>query len=440
MTESTLASSRRDPTPQRPNARLWVVYPPDATTPIELGDARTTIGRTATGPLAHRTVSRQHFTIEWDASITRYVGEDLGSKNGSWVDATGLVSARRALEDATVVRLGDTLLVLEVDPVAIVDTTVIDPEAIPGVASATRRLRAQVATAARDPSPVLLLGETGVGKERIAAEIHRASGRTGPFQAINCAELTAELVESQLFGHARGAFTGAHRDQIGLFRSASNGTILLDEIGELPLSLQPKLLRVLQENEVLPVGEQRPVPIDVRVIAATNSDLPEAVTAGEFRRDLYARLAFWEIRVPPLRERRADLMGWLARLHQRWSARRDSGIRALDFEPKAVEAILLAPWLDNLRGLDRLVHRLATEPHASISIADVEPLLGPRPVTKPASLPVVKRDAPTADELRAALAEHGGSVRAVAKYYGRDRKQIYRWLKEHGLESAIPRR
>jgi DNA-binding NtrC family response regulator len=187
------------------------------------------------------------------------------------------------------------------------------------------------------------------------------------------------------------------------------------------------------------------VPIDVRVIAATNSDLPERVVSGGFRRDLYARLAFWEIRVPALRARRPDLMPWIARLHERWGALRgETRPAALDFDATAVEAILLAPWLDNLRGLDRLVHRLAAEPRAAIAPADLElpAAQSPPPTTitattvtnvaaangRTASRP--KRPIPTPEELRAALEQHGGSIRAVARYFGRDRKQIYRWIKD----------
>jgi len=426
--ESTLTLKQRDQPAARRSGWLRVVHPGACS--IELCETRTVIGRTPSGPLSHPTVSRQHFVVEWDPEIARFVGEDLGSKNGTWVDGVALASSRRALDDGAVVRLGETVLVVELDvtPGDGGDAS----EAIPGDASATRRLRVQVATAARDPSPVLLLGETGVGKERIAAELHRLSGRAGPFRAINCAELTPELVESQLFGHARGSFTGALRDHAGVFRSAEHGTLLLDEIGELPPALQPKLLRVLQEHEVLPVGEPQAVAIDVRVIAATNRDLPALIETGGFRRDLYARLAFWELRVPPLRARRADVMPWLARLYDQWWARRAGAPPApLVFEATAVEAILLAPWPDNLRGLDRLVHRLASQPRATICEADLE--LGAPPAPPPiAAKP--RPPVPTADELRAALAAHNGSIRAVAKHYGRDRKQIYRWLKELELE------
>ena len=210
---------------------------------------------------------------------------------------------------------------------------------------------------AADPSPVLLTGATGTGKEFIAREIHRLSGRSGKLVAVNCAVLNPQLVESQLFGHVRGAFTGAHTDQPGLFRSAEGGTLMLDEIGELPLDLQPKLLRVLQEKEVCPIGGTRNVAVDVRVIAATNRDLPALVESGGFRQDLHARLALWEIRVPSLQRRRADVLLWLERLLARWRAARElAAVPALALDAQAAEALLLQTWPDNLRGMDRLVH------------------------------------------------------------------------------------
>src|SRR6185295_11015283 len=172
--------------------------------------------------------------------------------------------------------------------------------------------------AATDPAPVLLHGESGTGKERIAGELHRLSGRKGRLIAVNCAALSRELVESQLFGHQKGAFTGATELHPGYFRAAQGGTLFLDEIGELSLEVQPKLLRAIQQGEVQAVGSTQPAHVDVRVVAATNRELQQAVNAGQFRADLYARLSLWELRVPPLRERRADLFPWIDRLHGRW--------------------------------------------------------------------------------------------------------------------------
>jgi transcriptional regulator with PAS, ATPase and Fis domain len=258
-----------------------------------------------------------------------------------------------------------------------------------------------------------------------------------------CAALAPQIIESQLFGHVRGAFTGAVADHKGVFRAADRGTLFLDEVGELPVDLQPKLLRVLQDGQVVPLGGMTPTQVDVRVVAATNRDLAAAIEAGGFRRDLYARLALWEIAVPPLRERRVDILAWLARLHRIWIDQRAGAQAALlELAPDAIEAIVLHPWPDNLRGLDRLIHQLAGGPQrGTIARADLPPALrgAAAPVaTAPVAAvpPRERREAPTREELERVYRELGGSVRALAKHYGRDRKQIYRWLATHGLRAS----
>jgi transcriptional regulator with GAF, ATPase, and Fis domain len=310
-------------------------------------------------------------------------------------------------------------------------------------------LRSAVARVAADPSPVLLIGETGTGKEHISEEIHRLGGRKGDLVAVNCAALSPALVESQLFGHVRGAFTGASDAQPGLFREADGGTLFLDEIGELPLDLQPKLLRAIQEREVRPVGSTRSFAVDVRVIAATNRNLVKQVQEGSFRRDLYGRLSLWEITVPPLRRRRGDLFMWIDRLRRRWLSERSRAAPAQEwvFEAGAAEALLLREWHDNLRGVDRLVHALAGAAGPG-SQPDGEPFTFARlpswlweaasfetPETRHTPVPATPaRAAPNREELIAALAQHQGSVRATARYYGRDRRQIYRWMESFGLK------
>ncbi len=357
-----------------------------------------------------------------------------------------------ALRDGSVLQLGDVSVIYEAIPADIEwSEPPTEPEPIPGQAPKLIALRQAIGRAAPDPSPVLLLGETGTGKEYIAREIHRLSHRSGPLVAINCSALSPQIIDSQLFGHVKGAFTGATADQPGLFRAAQGGTLFLDEIGDLPLALQPKLLRALQESEVQPVGSTKLVPVDVRVVAATHANLGKRVDNGAFRRDLYARLALWELRVPPLRSRRGDLLTWLDRLHTAWLDKRpDHPREPLTLSPEAAELVLRHDWPNNLRELDRLVHELASLPDLERPIA-LERLPGwlhgavpdsrdgreSTPVSGPAT---TKPPVPTREEFIAVFERLEGNVRAMAKHFARDRRQIYRWIDSHGLSHRRPKR
>jgi Nif-specific regulatory protein len=216
----------------------------------------------------------------------------------------------------------------------------------------------QMESAAATSIPVLIEGETGTGKELVARAIHRTSSRSeGPFLAINCAAIPETLLESELFGHRRGAFTGAISDQPGLFRSASGGTLFLDEISEMPLSMQAKLLRVLEEGEVTSLGEPNPRKIDVRLISATNRDLKHALATNCFRNDLYYRLAVFPIQLPPLRDRRDDIPLLAARfLHA--STERD-GKHIVGFDPVAIGMLCAFDWPGNVRQLRNEIERAA---------------------------------------------------------------------------------
>jgi transcriptional regulator with PAS, ATPase and Fis domain len=433
-----------------PLARLAVVYPPGVELAFTVGSRRAVLGRDpedATPPVDEPTVSRRHLAIDYDARAATRVATELGSRNGSWIDGRKLAHGEQApLAAGAVIRIGHVILIHEAVAVGArlpwTDTITTQSgaaapslEAIPGSSMAASRLRAAVAQAAPDPAPVLVAGETGTGKELIAAELHRLSGRRGPFVPVNCAALSPQLVESQLFGHVRGAFTGADDAQPGLVRAAQGGTLFLDEIGEMPLLLQAKLLRLIQENEIQPVGSARAVKVDVRIVAATNRELGGAIDAGGFRRDLYARLALLEIRVPPLRERRADILGWVARLHRRLLERRGGPGAGLAFEPAAAEALLLNPWPENLRGLDRLVHELSRAPHEGpVAAHELPGWLAPAApaIDATPSAPDLPQRVPDRDELEAMLRQTG-SVRATAKHFGRDRRQIYRWIEAYGI-------
>src|SRR5271169_3884466 len=211
-------------------------------------------------------------------------------------------------------------------------------------------------SAAASPISVLLTGETGCGKEHMARAIHRMSARADkPFLAVNCAALSEHLLESELFGHRRGSFTGATHNQPGLFRAANGGIIFLDEIGEMPLSMQPTLLRVLQDGEIMSVGDTRPERVDVRVFSATNRDLRAAVAAGTFRADLYYRLAAFPIRLPPLRMRRRDIPLLADRFMSLANARHHKEIRGLD--PTVLDLFERYDWPGNIRELQNEIER-----------------------------------------------------------------------------------
>ncbi len=225
-----------------------------------------------------------------------------------------------------------------------------------GASPAMDQLRAMIDKVARADANVLVTGESGVGKEVVARAIHYRGPRTGsPFVAVNCGALVENLLESELFGHVRGAFTGADRPKRGLFVAAHEGTLFLDEVGELPLQLQPKLLRALQDGEVKPVGGLEPVRVDARVVAATNRDLAEGVREGSFREDLYYRLNVIAIPVPPLRERREDIPLLVAHFIDR-IAERTAGPR-LEVTPDALEFLQSQPWPGNVRELENAVER-----------------------------------------------------------------------------------
>lgn len=436
--------------PRRLVCRLTVVHPPQLRAVLDLGEATHVLGREVEAgggfALAHATVSRRHAELRWDARTGCHTARDLGSRNGSALHGAPLGELPRVLDDNAVLRLGDVLAVYERARGPAIDPGLVDRDAVPGEALAILAFRAALARAARDPSPVLLIGESGSGKERSAAEVHRLSGRRGPLVALNCAALSPQLVESQLFGHHRGAFTGATAAQPGLFRAAEGGTLWLDEIGELPLDAQPKLLRAIEAGEILPVGATAPIRVDVRVIAATNRVLADEVAAGRFRRDLYARLALWEVALPPIARRRVDILPWLARLAADWAAAR--GLPPPEpptLTPAAAAAILGARWPDNLRGLHRLVHALADRLERPIRREDLPTWLvdaapapapaGPLPAAEPtpaAQGPLKPR--PSRDELLAALAAHAWNLTATARAYARDRKQISRWIAMYGID------
>jgi len=200
----------------------------------------------------------------------------------------------------------------------------------------------------------MIIGETGTGKELVARHIHAVSGRAGPFVAVNCGALSEALIDAELFGHEAGAYTGASHARAGWFEAANGGTLFLDEIGDMPAALQVKLLRVLQERQVVRLGSRSAIPVDVRLIAATNVDLWRAVNAGRFRADLYYRLNVAPIRLPPLRERRGDIPPLVDHFAAQYARRLD--IADVNFTPRAREALVAHDWPGNIRELENVVH------------------------------------------------------------------------------------
>jgi transcriptional regulator with PAS, ATPase and Fis domain len=280
--------------------------------------------------------------------------EDLGSESGTVVNGVRVDCAVLAPDD--IVELGHTLFRV-LSGVATPEGTAEDLEAAAaseGVLATldptlTRRMEMS-AKLATSSVPLLLLGESGTGKEVAARWLHGKTGRNGPFVAVNCGAIPTMLVESQLFGHVKGAFSGALRDEPGLIRAAEGGTLFLDEIGELPKTSQAALLRVLQEREVVPVGATRPVRVDFRLLAATNAPLGEMVERGEFRRDLLARIAGMTVVLPSLRERRFDVGMLVATLLRRLAGDRAG---AMTFTPEAGRALLSYEWPFNVRELEQ---------------------------------------------------------------------------------------
>jgi transcriptional regulator with GAF, ATPase, and Fis domain len=300
-------------------------------------------------------------------------------------------------------------------------------------------------SAAASPIAVFVEGATGTGKELVARGIHAASARAdAPFVAVNCAAVPETLLESELFGYRRGAFTGATQDQRGLFEAASGGTIFLDEIGEMPAAMQAKLLRVLQESEVVPIGDRRPRRIDIRVISATNRDLAAEVERKAFRQDLYYRLTAFPIRLPTLRERRDDLPLLAARFLVAAAARHAKHIPG--FEPIALEMFAAFDWPGNVRELQNEVERavaLARDgetigaKHLSSKIAGSRPATTPEREADADATPLrTARAAFEARHIARVLRAHGGNVTHAAEALGLSRFMLQKKMKEYGLRET----
>jgi transcriptional regulator with AAA-type ATPase domain/pSer/pThr/pTyr-binding forkhead associated (FHA) protein len=373
-----------------------------------------------------------------------WVYEDAHSTNGSCVNGERVT--RKQLCPGDIVELGHKLFMLspaELTPPGTAPD--IDGETLlsqPGMATlipALGQAFVGLRKIAASTLPVVLLGETGTGKELLSAALHQLSERKGPLVAVNCGALTASLAESQLFGHARGAFSGAIRDEPGFLRSAHGGSLLLDEIGDLPEPMQPILLRALQDLRVVPVGSTQAQTIDVRFIAATHKDIPNLVSIGKFRRDLWARLNGFTLSLPPLRARKQDLGLLIADILARHAASTN-----LTIATDAARALLAHDWPANVRELEQcLVRSCALGDEGVIRRTDLPPEVVVRltPSESDGVSSTMPHSAwPEADiELRNLVLQrlelHRGNVSEVARSFGKARVQIQRWMKRFGVDA-----
>ncbi|MCA9591979.1 MAG: sigma 54-interacting transcriptional regulator [Myxococcales bacterium] len=358
-------------------------------------------------------ISRRHASLE-PAGVALAV-VDLDSRNGTYVNGQRLSSGRTLAHFGSVVRLGKSLLVVvsDVTPFERHREERAQGELLGGPSLDDVRLR--IDTIAATTAPVLAIGETGTGKELVARALHDKSGRRGAFVALNCAAVPRELVDSELFGHARGSFSGASGARQGLFRSADGGTLFLDELGELPAAVQAKLLRVLETQEVRSVGEDRPVRVDVRIVAATNRDLDDMVESGEFRGDLLHRIAALRITLPALRERLEDIPRLCRQL-----CGYPVGLGAL-------ERLLLHTWPGNIRELKNVLTAAAamaqTAGSEEIDLNHVHYVLGGAAPEASSEDDVLK------NRVAHALSDAGGNVRQAASALGMSRSVLYETLR-----------
>lgn len=441
----------RDPVASLPILpKLRLVYTPGAGIvergPYALPRGSTPIGRELPDgdgvQVTDKRISRVHARLEVDDVGQEVRIVDEHSKNGTFVNGCRLPSGDSAtLADRDVVRVGDSLLVFRYEPLQPEDAEI--PELL-GTAPEMMALRHRLHRIAAAAGPVLVLGETGTGKELVARALHQKSGRRGDFVAVNCAAIPESLAESQLFGHVAGAFTGA-KPHPGFFRAAHGGTLFLDEIGELALPLQAKLLRALQELSVVPVGAVHPLAVDVRLVAATHRELAREVAQGRFRSDLYGRLAGIVLQLPPLRTRREDIPLLL---------QQTLGDKRQQLESvQLLEALLLYPWPRNVRELLQIgehLRLLGSDQALYARLAPVPPDPGEPPPAPPAEPPPPSalepalppptlfpgRQAVSRSELEALMTVHQGVIRQVAAVLGCSRRQVGRMLEHYGLERA----
>ncbi len=425
-----------------PRVTLVVVEGPAKGTTVEVrgGVARIGSGEICELRLADRLVSRVHCELRLGEGAMTLI--DLGSKNGTVVE--GLRIREAVVPPGTVVRVGESAVRIQVDgglgAVPISERTELGE--LLGQSVAMRLVYATLERAAKTDATVLVLGETGTGKDVVARSIHAESARAkGPFVPVDCGAIPEHLIESELFGHVRGAFTGAVAHRRGAFEEASGGTLFLDEIGEMPLSMQPKLLRAIETRSIRRVGAETQTPVDVRIVAATNRTLAAAVNDGLFREDLYYRLAVVEVALPPLRSRREDIPLLAQHFYERFAGK---GSR---LPPAYTTALKARSWPGNVRELRNVIER-------AVALGIVDPATGAQkaPIEEP-PLPsgieaLVPLHLPLKDAreawmekfesvyVRAMLGRTGGNVTKAAELAGVSRRFLQRTMARLGIRGS----
>ena len=417
---------------------------------LEIGRAaQRTVSRDQRGlrlSLPDRWLSSKHAALQREHDVWRVC--DLESKNHTYLNGERVDQA--LLLDGDVIEVGRSFFLFrdQTSP-AMPDR----PDLHEGDLPASLALRtfsgpladalARFCTLAPTDVSVLVLGPTGSGKELLARALHALSGRPGRFVAVNCGAISEGLLESELFGHRKGAFSGAGEDRPGLIRASDRGTLFLDEIGDLSMASQAALLRVLQEKEVRPVGDTDPVPVKLRVVAATHRNLTGLVQEGRFREDLFARLAGFTVRLPPLADRPEDV-GLLIRTLLTQAL--GTAVHHVSLAPSAAHALLRYAWPANMRELEHCLSAAAAlaggariEATHLPSVLTADPTT-PRPFSMNAEPRLTEAQQRHRDELAALLHEHRGNVSAVARVVGKARMQVHRWIKRYRLDVDVYRR
>ena len=426
---------------------LVTLYAPDPSavpSAVVLPDRALVLGRDPPPgalPLPFNSVSRVHARVAIQGA--EILVEDLESRNGTFVN--GRAVRKAFLEDDDELRVGEVVFKVVRDHASRFAAYPLEG-VVPAAPFESLRggfsmetVRREITRTARVDLSVLVSGETGTGKELVARALHDASGRTGKLFAVNCAAIPSALLESELFGYKRGAFTGADRDRVGLVKGAHGGTLFLDEIGDMPLDAQAKVLRMIETKQVTPLGSHIAEPVDVRIVCATHRALPRLVKEERFRADLYARISGHTIQLPPLRDRKEDLYQLTNLFLER------AGGSKLTLTAAFMIGLCSYDWPFNIRELDSAIRRAVSladgvldESHLPADAskgADEGSNLhqGARSDTDAGS--TARGAAPPEATLRAMLVLHQGNVAAVARQLGKDRVQIHRWMKRYGLEA-----